>query len=177
MTLAYLGGLSVGGAAPGAAVAVDAGIAGAAPGLDSLTAQLGALTAYVPLPIDFAAQLAVAKDLAAGLKAALDAALVPPSVDVQAAVIAAQVATLQISVDAINAQLSVLTELSGPLAVAGVHGYAFDGSVSQLGDELDAMLGVGVPGGTPSDHANAVIYVTTSAATWDAMAAVFKVTP
>lgn len=177
MTVSYLGGLTVGGAAPGADIAVSAGIAGAAPGLDSLTAQLGALTAYVPVPIDFGAQLSEAQKLVAGLGAALSAGLAPPSLDVQLALLNTQIATLQVSVDAINAQLAILTGLQGPLATAGLHGYAFDGLTATLGPELGNELVDGVPGGSPVDHANAVVFVTTSPAAWDAMAAIFKVAP
>lgn len=177
MTISYLGGLTVAGAVPGAEAAVNAGMAGIDPGLSNLLSQLGALTAYVPVPIDFSAQLLEAQKLVAGLNAAVTGGLTPPSLDVQLAALQVSIDALQLSVDAINAQLSILTGLQGPLGTAGLHGYAFDGIVTTLGGELAFELSSGVPGGTPTDHANAVVFVTTSSAAWAAMGEIFKVAP
>lgn len=177
MTLVSLGGISVGGAAPGADIAVTAGIAGINAGLTNLLDQLAALTAYVPQPIDFAAQLSVAQQTVAGISAAIALGITPPTLDTQIAVIAAQIAALQATVDSINAQLSILTDLQGPLAAAGVFGYAYDGAVNAFGGELGSALAGGIGGGAPTDHANAVVYITTIPATWAAMGEVFKVSP
>lgn len=177
MTIAYLGGLTVGGAAPGAEVAVSAGISGSNQGLDPISVQLGSLTAYVPVPISFTAQLAEAQKLLDGLNAAITLGLAPPSIEVQQAALDVAIGQLQGIVGGISAQLDILAALQGPLAAAGVHGYAFDGAVSALGGELGAQLAGGVPGGSPSDHANAVVFITTVPGTWAAMGEIFKVTP
>lgn len=177
MTLVALGGLSVGGAAPGADIAVTAGIAGINAGLTNLLDQLAALTAYTPLPIDFTAQLSVAQDIVTGLGLAISLGLTPPSLDAQLALITAQLAALQLVVDGINAQLSILLGLQAPLAAAGLFGYAYDGAVNALGGELGSALSGGLGGGAPTDHANAVVYITSVPAAWDAMGEVFKVTP
>lgn len=177
MTLVSLGGLSVGGAAPGADIAVTAGIAGINAGLANLLDQLAALTAYAPQPIDFTAQLAVAQDIVSGLGAAITLGITPPSLDAQLALIASQIAALQLVVDGINAQLSILTDLQAPLAAAGLFGYAYDGAVNGLGSELGSALSSGIGGGAPTDHANAVVYITSVPAAWAAMGEIFKVTP
>lgn len=175
MTITYLGGLTVGGAVPGADLAVTAGIAGINAGLANLFDQLSALAAYTPTPIDFAAQIGVAQDIVSGLTAAISAGITPPSLGDQLALIAAQVATLTATIDGIEVNLDLLTGLQAPLATAGVHAYAFDGDTDSFGAELDGELAGGVPGGSPSDHANAVAIITTIPATWLALGEIVKV--
>lgn len=178
MTTAYLGSISVGGSIPGASAGITAGIAGITSALDNLLAQLAALQAFVPVPLDFAAQLTLAQSMVTAIIAA-QAAIPPlpiPDIAAQIAIIAAQVAALIAQIAGIQANLAVLTDLAAPLAAAGVHGYAFDGDAGDFGAELDSAIGA-TPGISPADHSNAVVLLTTVGATWDAMSLVFKVTP
>lgn len=177
MTLVYLGGLSVGDAIPGAALAVDAGIAGISPGLANLQAQVAALASWTPAPISFAAQITIATDLISSLNAAIGLGLTPPTMSEQIAMISAKISELTSITAGIEAQLAVLTGLQTPLGAAGVHGYAFDGDTDDLGSELDGELAGGVPGGSGSDHANAVVLITTIPATWAALGEIVKVEP
>jgi hypothetical protein len=177
MTIFYLGSLSVGGAVPGCDAAVSAGISGIGSALDDLVAQLGMLTAYVPTPISFATQLTQAEAMVTALGAAISLGLPPPDITAQIAALASKIAGLTAQIAGITANLTVLTDLQAPLTAAGVHGYGFDGAVNALGGELASELSGGAPGGAPSDHGNAVVFLTTIPGTWAAMGEVFKVTP
>ena len=100
-----------------------------------------------------------------------------PDISAQIAAIAAQIASLLAAVVAVNAQLTIVTDFQALLEAAGVHVYAFAGQTNQLGPELDTELAGGVPGGSPTDPANAIVLITTVPSTWDAMEEVFQVTP
>jgi hypothetical protein len=171
MTILSLGALSVGGAVPGASVAVSAGIAGINGALPDIAARLTALAAFAPSPVSFTAQIALASASLVSVNAAITAGLPVPDIAVQLATVAAVVADLAAAVAAVNAQLSVLAALQAPLAVGGVAAYAYDGAIGSLGSELGAAVG---GGGT---HSNALALVTTDPTAWAAMSAVLKVTP
>lgn len=171
MTITALGSLSVGAVAPGAAAAVGAGIAGIGLVLPDIMARLAALQAFVPQPVSFAAQLAVAEGTLASIQAAITLGLPVPDISAQLALIAAMVTDLLAAVNAINAQLELLVALQAPLAVAGVAAYAFEGTIGSLGGELGAAVGGGI------GQARALLLVSTELATWNAMSAVLKVTP
>jgi hypothetical protein len=177
MTIAYLGSLSVGTAVPGASAAITAGLSGINTALPLLADQLAALQAFIPAPISFAAQLALAQNMVLSINAAITAGLPVPDLAAQIAIILAQIAALIAQLASIQAQVDILTALQSPLAAAGVHGYAFDGQTNQLGSELGGELASGVPGGSGTDHANALVLVTTIGATWDAMGLILKVSP
>lgn len=177
MTIQYLGSLSVGGTVPGASAAITAGIAGINSVLSDLLAKLAALQAFVPAPISFAVQLSLAQAMVVSVQAAITAGLPVPDLAAQIAIIAAAIADLIAQIGDITANLDIMLDLQAPLAAAGVHAYAFDGPTNQLGGEVSGELSGGVPGGGPTDHANAIVLITTIGATWDAMSLVFKVTP
>lgn len=169
MTITALGTLSVGGAVPGCAVAVTAGMAGINGALPDIEARLEALQGFSPQPINFGVQLALAEGIVASIKAGIALGLPVPSLTAQAAAVSALIASLHVQVALVNGHLDVLTALVAPLAVAGVAVYAFDGPTNTLGSEIDAVLG----GGTA--HANALVMFTTNPTTWAAMSAVLKV--
>jgi hypothetical protein len=171
MSITHLGSLSIGVAVPGCATAVSAGIAGITGALDNLLAQLTALNAFVPVPIDFTAQLALAQQMVVSVQNAISVGLPVPSLAAQLAIIAAKVAELTAQITGITGQLTVLVDLQAPLEAAGVDVYAYDGPVDAFGSELDSALG------SSSAHANALALVTTYPATWAAMTEIFKVTP
>jgi hypothetical protein len=178
VTITYLGGLELGAAVPGASVAVQAGTTGINSAMVNLSLQLEALQAFVPRALDFAAQLALAQQMVVSIGLAMQAGLTPPDLTAQIAIITAQAAKLAAQIMAIQAQLDVLLALVAPLAAAGVHAYAYDGTAGAFGDELDAELALGVPGGAgPAEHASGVVLVTTIAATWEAMGVILKVEP
>lgn len=177
MSVDYLGSLSIGDAVPAGLAASVAGVAGINLALPDIQARIDSLLAFSPGAVDFAAQLALANQIVLGIQAAISGGLTPPSIAVQIAQIAALIAELLATVTAINVQLGIVVDFQALLGAAGVHGYAFDGDTDQLGPELTTELAGGVPGGGPTDHANAVVLVTTVPATWAAMAQVFKVTP
>lgn len=172
MTIADLGGLSVGGAAPGAATAVVAGEAGINGALPDIQARLTALLAFSPAPINFAASIAIANSVIASINAAITAGIVPPDFSAQIAIATAQIATLTAAVAAVNAQLAILVALEAPLAVGGLHGYAFDGDASVAGAEIGGAIT-----GDFAGHVNALVLVTSSPSTWTALGQILKVTP
>lgn len=169
MTITTLGSLTVGAAVPGMDVSIAAGTSGINTVLPDLSAQLDVLLSLIPAPpSDFTAQLALAATLTANLNINLAAGVAAPDVTAN---LAAAIAALTASVNALNAQLSILTGFTAPLAAAGIGAYAYDGALGSFGSELGAAIG---PGAT---HANALALVTTDPAAWTALSVVLKVTP
>jgi hypothetical protein len=179
VTLDYVGSLSIGGAIPGAATAAAAGAAGINLALPDIQARLAALVAFTPQQgSSFAAQLALAQQIVAGVQAAIALGLSPPSLSAQIAIVAGLVAALEQAVLAVHAQLDIVLDFQALLAAAGIHVYAFAGQADELGPALTGELAAGFPGGTGGNQAtNALVLATTVPATWAAMSAVFKVTP
>lgn len=179
MSVVYLGSLSVGGTVPGASAAITAGIAGINSVLSDLLSRLAALQLFVPTSLGFAAQLTLAQQMVTSINLAIVAVppLPIPDLAAQIAIIAALIAELIAQIASITANLDVMLDLQAPLAAAGVHAYAFDGQTNQFGSQMGAELVGGVPGGSGTDHANAIALITTIGATWDAMSLVFKVAP
>jgi len=176
--LTYLGELSIGVAVPGANSAVIAGLTGINAALPNILAQLEALSAFAPTPIDFAAQLTLANSIVTSVQAGITAGLPIPSMADQIAAVAALVAALLAQVSLANAQVVLLTDLQAPLAVGGLHAYAYAGPTNGLGSDVDVALAAGVPGGSgPSEASNALVLVTVEPATWSAVSVIFKVTP
>lgn len=163
MTVTYVGELSIGAAVPGAVTALNLA-------LPDLQARLASLVAFLPVNVDFAAQLVLAQQIVTSIQASITLGITPPSIAFQIAAVAALIAELEASVSAI-------ADFTDLLAAAGLHVYAYAGDTDQLGTEMDTELAGGVPGGGPTDAANALILITTVGATWTAMGGVFQVSP
>jgi hypothetical protein len=178
MTVTYLGSVSVGGAVPGADIAVSAGVAGITVSLPNLEAHIAALQAFKPVSVDFVVQKQMAIDVLASVQQSITLGLPVPSIQFQIDLVLAQVDAYLALLNAINAQLKILTDLSLPLMEAGVHVYAYDGPVNQLGSQMGGALAGGVPGGSGgTQHGNAVVMLTTIPTTWAAMGEIVKVAP
>lgn len=163
MTVTRIGSLSISGAAP----SILANLALAVPNLEQ---QIGALGAFNPGAINFAADIQLAEGMLGSLKAGLAAGITPPSIELQIGLIAGLLAALK-------AQLALIAEFKDLLATAGVHAYAYSGPTNQFGPELTTELASGFPGGAPATPANALVLATTSGVTWSAMSQVFRVAP
>jgi hypothetical protein len=158
----YIGSLTLGGCMPGA---VAMSVASQA----DIEARLAALLSFTPTPIDFFVSLNLAIQTLASIQAAMVAGITPPSIDIQIALILAQIAEL-------SASLAIIVEFGGFMAAAGVHLYAYNGTVSNMAVDLDGQLFDGVPGGTGGGQScNALVLLTTIGATWTAMSGVFQV--
>lgn len=177
MTTVYIGSLSIGEAVPGAAAAAVAGAAGINAALPDILGRLAALAAFAPLPVDFTAQLALAEQMVASVTLGISLGIPVPSIAAQIAAIAALVADLLAAVASINASLEIVVAFQALLGAAGIHAYAYTGVTAGLGADLTTELAGGVPGGGPTDAANALVLITTTPATWTAMGEVFKVSP
>jgi len=177
MSFTYIGELTIGGAAPGAAAAAVACIAGINLALPDIQARLDALLAFVPTPVDFTLQLQLALQMMASVEASIALGLPTPSILTQLAIVAALVAALEASVSAINAQLGAVVAFQAHLAAPEVHAYVFAGATNALGAEASAALAGGLPGHAPTTAINALVLATPVPATWTAMGAVFKVAP
>lgn len=160
MTLAYLGSVSIGATIPGVEAAL-------AVGLTDLEARISALLAFSPAQIDFSAQLTVALQIVESIQASIALGLTPPSLAVQIALVAALLGALE-------AQLQIVLALKNLMATAGIDAYSYDGAVNGLGAALTSALAAGLPsGGTGATHCNALVLITSVAATWTAMGGVF----
>jgi hypothetical protein len=175
--ITYVGELTIGAAVPGAASAAIAGFAGINAALPDILARLAALQAFAPLSVDFTAQLALAQAMVTSVQTGIALGIPVPSIAAQIAAVAALIAELLASVAGIAAQLEIVTDFQALLGAAGVHVYAYAGQTGSLGSELSTELTTGIPGGSPTDAANALVLVTTVPATWTAMSQVFQVTP
>lgn len=177
MTVTCLGSLSIGDALPGGVAVGAAGFDGINAALPDIQARLDALLAFAPLPVDFTAQLALAQSMVASVQASITLGLPAPSMAAQIAIVAALIVDITASIVSINAQLGIVADFQTTLGTTGIHGYHYSGQTDDLGSEMATELASGVPGGAPTDAANALILVTTIPATWAAMRNVFKVTP
>lgn len=177
MTVTYIGSLTIGGAEPGAAVAASAGIDGINAAFPDIEARIEALASFSPAPIDFGLSLAIANSIVTSVTAAIAGGLPAPTLDIQIAIVSAQLAALEAQALAIQAQLQVVLDFQALLGAAGVHSYVYAGRVDQFAIEFADELFFGLPGGAPDDHANAVILFTSVPGTWSALAELFKVTP
>jgi hypothetical protein len=180
VTAVYVGELSIGAAVPGASAAAQAGASGinaAFPDLqarvDALTAEIAALATMPPLPT-FIEMAARADALVASIALAVATPGLPPPPSIATAIVQLQalVTSLLAMVGSLNAQLTGIVSFQALLAADSVHVVATDGAVANLGADIQSAVG---PVG--SGHANALALITTNAATWTAMSAVFKVTP
>lgn len=177
MSVTYLGALTIGDALPGGVAVAAAGYAGINAALPDIQARLDALLAFSPLPVDFAAQLALAQSMVASVQASITLGLAPPSIALQLAIVAALIADIAAAIASISVQLGIVVDFQALMGTAGIHAYAYAGQTQNLGAEMAVELAGGVPAGAPTDAANALILVTTTPATWTAMGDVFKVTP
>jgi hypothetical protein len=178
MTVTLVGELSIGESIPGAAAVGVAGVAGINAALPDIQARLDALLGFSPTPIDFAAQLTLLNETMVSVNLAIAGGIVPPSIAAQIAEVSAQIAALLAAVVSINAQLGIILDFQALLTNPGVFAYAFAGQVEDLGDELDAELAAGLPGGGgPTESVDALVLITNVGATWTAMSQIFQVTP
>ena len=160
MSLVYLGELTIGAAVPGVMAPLLAAMGDLQGRID---AMLG-FSATIGLPIE--GLLALSATVTASLS---QPGLAAPSVALQMQIMASAIAVLK-------AQLTIIADLVSLLATAGVHAYAYDGSVGGLGAEVTSALSGGLPGGGGGGaHCNGLVAATTAGATWAAMGAVFKV--
>lgn len=160
MSLVYLGSVSLATAVP-LAFEVDAATI---PKLEAEVAGLVAAQADLNLhPPSITASLALAQQLVAGIQAAIALGVEEPSLSVQLAALAALLVTVE-------ADLAVAVSLQTALAAGGVHLYAYTGPANGLGPSIPDHF----PGGAPTDAANALIFATTTPATWAQMQLLFK---
>ena len=176
--LTYLGSMTVAGAIP-MLLAVELAITAA---FGPMMAELSAkLAGYLALGIKLGIKppsLLVSIDLAAKIVASLNAALAagftPPSVDFAATAVAALVAELKIKIGLLDAVLSLALQIGQLNAAAGVHAFAYEGTIAGL---PAAMGGVaGATGLAPGTIVYAPIFVADASltATTAALKVVFK---
>jgi len=155
MTVSYVGSLSIGGALPGAALALESAI-------PDLQARLDALASFAPTTGSLSANLALANGILSNIQNAITLGVVLPDISAQLGEIAA-------AVDLAEGQLSAAAAFLATLDAAGVYLYTFAGDVENFGDEFDAEIGGGLPGGGGGGASNAVVMITKNPATWAAL--------
>jgi hypothetical protein len=173
MTVTYCGEVDLATALPGAAIAANNGILGINGALPDILSRIAALQSFSPSPVNFAVQLQLANGIVASIENAIALGLPAPSISAQIAAVLALIASLLATVSTVNAALGTVVAFEGLLASAGVHVFAFAGTTSALGTELDAS----VSGTTLAGASSAIILATDVSGTWSAMGQIFKVTP
>lgn len=175
MSVTFLGSMTLGDALPGAVSVAAAGVAGINGALPDILARIAALQAFLPTPVDFTAQLALAQQTLQSVQATILLGLPVPDISAQLLAVQALIASLLAAVSAVNAQLDLITNFQAILGESGIYAYASDGTLSNLGAELSSALST-TPGLSGAMHANSVILVAASPSAWAAMQAVL-VTP
>jgi len=138
-----------------------------------LQAQLDAtiaMSANLQIPTTLANLIALAQSILAALGQMLALGLQPPSVSMQASIIAATIAQLGL-------QLAPFLAFATLMATGGVFGYVYSGPTNGMGAEFTTALAGGFPGHGATDHCDVLVMGAVAAATWTAMQAVFKTTP
>ena len=174
MTVTALGSVTIGAAVPSALTACAAGTAGIGLALPDVEARLAALAAFSPSLGSFSADISLAGEMIVGLQSAVTLGLTPPSISAQLAIIAALIADLTATIVSINAQLSIIVDLTSLFSTAGLFAYKYEGAVNAMGGEFVTAFSGGLPGGAPTDSAHAITLITTAPAAWTAMQAAFK---
>jgi hypothetical protein len=164
VTVTYVHGGTLGDAMPGVQLPILTV-------MGDVQARIAAMASFAPsfTPPSLTADIQVTGEIIANLEASLALGITPPSVDLQVQIMADTMIAAQL-------QLQIILDLLDLLAV-GVHMYRYDGQTNLLGGEFATELSGGVPGGTGTDSANALLLITTVPASWAAIAQVFKVVP
>lgn len=166
MSLVYVGELTIGDLLPGIAIPFIQAVGDLQARLDACIAAMAQITVGMP---SLSLQIQLALDIIANLQAAIAVGITPPTVSVQISVMVALIAQLE-------AELAIM--LGIPFSTAGVHVYAYDGTVGAFGGEVTTALSAGVPGGAgPGQHCDAIVLATVIPTTWAALSLVFKVSP
>jgi hypothetical protein len=87
----------------------------------------------------------------------------PPNVSGQLLVTADLVAELQLLIGQLRGYLEILAAFGVTLGGAGVHLYGYTGRADELGPAVRTALLGGLPGGSPSDPAAALLLVASTA--------------
>lgn len=164
--------------------------------MSGIITPLGEVTVGGCLPTSVAAFASVEGNIEGQLAAAgamqIALNLGPPSVSLaaqMAATVSGQIAAsvtapyfgLQIDANltliaALNAQLAALAGILTALGTAGVYLYRYNGTADSFGTELQATIGGGIPGGSPTDHVDALVLLASTPAAWAAIQTVMKTT-
>jgi hypothetical protein len=168
--LRSLGSVSIGALVPAIGTA-QAAIAGAiAPAVAELSAKLaGAISVQLAMTVPAlpTVALAGAAQALASLRATVNS---PQGASLQLGAAVAQIASLKAQIAGLQAQLSLAASLGSLAATGGISAYSYDGTVDGLGPALTSELS-----GGGAAHANALVLVTSSPATWSAMRTAFAV--
>lgn len=155
----YTGGVTLGEAIPTALQATAAANIAIGVSLPELQAKLaGAIQAQASVsvsPPSFAAAL----EFAAQLTAAANLAISGPAVNVDVAAIAKFIAEIEVLLGQLQAQASVVLGLNILFGTAGVHMYTVEDPIGQHGNDLQAQLAGGTPGGGGPDDAGFGVYL------------------
>ena len=162
--LAYLGAFTLAAACPvafGALAAAEGSIAAQLSGTVSVTAQLNlqppSLVSTIELVTKLLAQLEAALEL--------EFLFLPPTLTI--AFVADLAAALEL-------ELQLLLQIGALFGVAGIYGYAYNGTVAGFGPAISGAIGIGFPDGSPaSSHMNALVLAAVSPAAWAALVAFF----
>jgi len=173
MSATYFGSGSIGEAIPGAVALAAAGSAAvdiAAPNLEASISAVASIDLSLTPPSIEASLTAIA-DLAAQLQLNLALGITPPDISAQvsiAADVVAQLSALQVT---LNAHLSLILALQALFVEAGVHRVVFNGSAEDIGSDIaSAISAAGITGA----NTDAILLLTQSPLTWDALAQLIK---
>ncbi len=157
MAATYVAGGSIGSLLPLSLQGVAALDASLALMLPELIAKLaGVLKAQLSLsisPPSLAGSLTVALNAVINLQIAISG----PSIALDFSAIAALMAEIQAALGALSLSLALSVSLKLSLGHAGLHLITLEGEVGDWGNELQSILGSGLPGGAPDDQGFALV--------------------
>jgi hypothetical protein len=161
-TVTPLGAVTVGGCIP-TSVAAFGAVEG---NINAELAVAGSATIALDLgPPSVAFAAAIGADFADAMSASVTEPYFGLQVDANLALIAE-----------LNAQLAAIAGIIAALGTAGVFLYKYNGTADSFGTELQAVVGSGIPGGSPTDHIDALVLIASTPAAWAAIQTVMKTT-
>jgi hypothetical protein len=172
LTVSYLGALTLGQCVPLALAAgaqIDAAVAFSLPDIQAkLTGALFVQAQLAISPPSLAASLSATQQMVANLQLMINLPT-PPIVPDFTAMLAV-IAELGAQLAAISAQVAFVASFAAILGTPGVFAYKYEGAVGSMGNQLQAVLGGGLPGGTgPGQPVYSLVFVATDAGAIAAM--------
>ncbi len=135
-----LGELTLGECSPGALALQGAGLAGIGLALPNLLAQIAALQAWTPQPIDLSVSLALAHEIVLGIQAAINFSLPVPDISAMIALIQALLQALLNILQTIQTHFDFLASFSAHFSTGGIQALRPQGPANTCGSELGAVV-------------------------------------
>ncbi len=135
-----LGDLTLGECSPGALALQGAGLAGIGLALPNLLAQIAALQAWTPQPINLSVSLNLAHQIVLGIEAAINFSLPVPDISAMIALIKALLDALLNILQTIQIHFDFLASFNAHFSTGGIQALRHQGAANSCGTELNGVV-------------------------------------